>query len=178
MTSFFKNLKYKIRTKLSLAYISIFIIVILAYSFSVYFLQLNQIKENISKELTVTTLLVQELIKSSVTASVKNHLSSIANSNFKIVEELYAKQKTGIYTIEEAKSLARDVILTQTIGESGYLYCLNSQGVLEVHPKIPLVNKNISEFDFVKKQIKTKDGYILYKWKNPDEKKRDINLFI
>ena len=86
-------------------------------------------------------MLVQELIKSSVTASVKNHLSSIANSNFKIVEELYAKQKTGIYTIEEAKSLARDVILTQTIGESGYLYCLNSQGVLEVHPKIPLVNR-------------------------------------
>ncbi|MBF0211521.1 MAG: cache domain-containing protein [Desulfamplus sp.] len=68
----------------------------------------------------------------------------------------------------EAKNLARDLLLSQKIGETGYIYCVDSNGIVKVHPKLPY-NFDASLFDFVKKQTIEKDGYIEYNWGNPGE---------
>ena len=49
------------------------------------------------------------------------------------------------------------------------MYCIDSHGVLQVHPKAELRGVNISEFDFAKEQKARKQGYIEYEWKNPGE---------
>ena len=61
-----------------------------------------------------------------------------------------------------------EIFLSQKIGESGYIYVLNSKAVLQVHPEIK--GKDVSDVYFVKKQITQKDGYLEYMWKNTREK--------
>ena len=46
----------------------------------------------------------------------------------------------------EARRRAGDVLKSQTIGKSGYVYCLNSQGVLVLHPVPDAEGADISRF--------------------------------
>ncbi len=72
-------------------------------------------------------------------------------------------------TEADAKRLAADILLSQSIGITGYLYCLDSRGVLKVHPKESLRDTDISSYGFVQEQIHRKEGYLEYDWKNPDD---------
>ena len=66
-------------------------------------------------------------------------------------------------TGSSGKSLAADILLSQRIGITGYLYCLDSQGVLKVHPKQALRDADISSYGFIQEQIHRKrEGYLEY----------------
>jgi len=55
------------------------------------------------------------------------------------------------------------------IGTTGYVYILSSIGELLYHPYKTLQGTNISQYDFIQKQIKNKNGYIEYMWSNPGD---------
>ncbi len=65
----------------------------------------------------------------------------------------------------------------QKIGESGYIYVLNSKGETQVHPRSELIGSSllqvndfsIASWSFVLQQIKKKNGYLEYLWKNPND---------
>ena len=58
--------------------------------------------------------------------------------------------------------------ISQAIGKTSYIYCVDSKGVLRVHPKIN--SADLSKYDFIRRQIKYKEGYLEYEWANPGEK--------
>ncbi|MBF0378097.1 MAG: cache domain-containing protein [Desulfamplus sp.] len=140
-------------------------------------------------DITESTL---NLAKSTVDSAIRNYLRGIAEKNKDSVNELYNQYRMSvvsgydskkifsyngailnnsrnIFLFEtEAKNLARNLLLSQKIGETGYIYCINSDGMVKVHPKLPH-NFDASLFSFVKKQIVEKNGYIEYDWKNPGE---------
>ena len=62
-------------------------------------------------------------------------------------------------------------MFTTTIGSSGYTYIIDSHGVLQSHPVSVLQGRDISEWQFVKKQINRKKGFLEYEWQNPGEAK-------
>ncbi|MBR9981924.1 MAG: cache domain-containing protein, partial [Desulfatitalea sp.] len=107
--------------------------------------------------------------KSSATASIKGYLHATSEKSRQIVSHYYQKQLAGELTEVEAKRQAKEILLSQSIGISGYIYCLNSEGVVLVHPDAAMGNVNVSEYDFVQKQITSKEGYIEYEWRNPGE---------
>ena len=109
------------------------------------------------------------LIDSSVNSSIKNYLRAIAEENKNIVELYYEKYAKGELTELEAKHAIENILGSQTIGKSGYIYIVDSAGVLIEHPKLKGVN--ISNYNFTKQQIEKKEGYIEYLWKNPDDEK-------
>jgi len=108
------------------------------------------------------------LIDSAVNTSIRNYLRAISEKNKDIIESYYEKYKSGELTEDEAKREVERVILSQKVGDSGYIYVLDSTGVLQIHPQMK--NSDISDYDFINKQIEMKHGYIEYIWKNPDDK--------
>ncbi|MCP4137588.1 MAG: response regulator [bacterium] len=167
MKVFFRNLP--IRFKLLIGYSILFVLAILVSSSFMYVLLRHTITTNISNELKNTNASLLNMVKSTLDVSIKNHLRAVAEKNRDIVAYLYAQSQAGLMTGNQAKKLAASILLSQKIGDTGYIYCLTSKGVLEVHPKKKLRGVNISEYEFVRQQIRRRDGYLEYDWKNPDE---------
>jgi PAS domain S-box-containing protein len=165
--AYLRNLR--IGQKLFISYSLVFSVALLICSVALYSYVRGTIEENIESELKNTTAMIHNMVKSAATASIKNYLRATSEKNRQIVLHYYQKQVAGELTEEQAKQRAAAILLSQSIGISGYLYCLDSQGVVKVHPESDMRNVDVSDYAFVREQIKTKEGYIEYEWRNPGE---------
>lgn len=163
----FKN--QRIRHKLLISYSIIFILSIALGSSFIYLFVRENIKKSIEGELNNTTQAILNMVRTSAAVSIKNYLRAVAEKNLELIHFYYNQYKEGQLTQEEAQKTVADLMLSQTIGNSGYIYCMNSNGVVTVHPQAALIHTNVSQFEFVKDQLKLKKGYIEYDWKNPGE---------
>ncbi len=162
----FKSIKNKILFFTAITTITIMLLI----SLTSYFITkktADSLTTELLNKLTEQTL---NVLKSTMDNSIKNYLKGIAEKNKDIAEFYYNKFKKGEISEEDAKKTVEEIFLSQKIGESGYIYVLNSKAVLEIHPEIK--GKDVSNVDFVKKQIIQKEGYIEYMWKNPSEKEQ------
>ncbi len=57
----------------------------------------------------------------------------------------------------------KEKILKQKVGDTGYMFVLNSKADAVIHPTIE--GQNIYKFDFAKEMTKKKSGYSMYEWK-------------
>ncbi|MCP3941900.1 MAG: response regulator [Desulfobacteraceae bacterium] len=163
----FKQLKF--RNKLLVAFLAAFVPLILIGSVLAYYQVKKTLETNIEKELTDTTESLINLIQISATISIKNRLQAIAEKNLEIAQYFYDKYKAGTMTREQAIKTIEEIFLTQSVGISGYIYCLDSNGLIVIHPKEKVKGENLSKFDFIKQQLSIKEGYLEYNWKNPGE---------
>ncbi|MFH1981933.1 MAG: cache domain-containing protein [Pseudomonadota bacterium] len=164
---FFRDLR--IRNKLLLAYSTIFILSISISSFTIYALVRRSIETSIESELKNTTATLLNMVRTSAAISIQNHLRAVAERNREIAAHFYGQVQEGRLAPEEAKARAREVLLSQTIGKTGYIYCLNSSGVIDTHPKKELLGVDLSPYAFIQEQKLRKEGYLEYDWKNPGE---------
>ena len=166
-TRFFRNLN--IRAKLFGGYSAILILSILLCSFVIYSLMRTTVETNIERELQNSTAAILNMVRTTASVSIKNYLRSVAEKNLEIVKYIHAKQLAGELTESEAQEQALQIFNSQTIGKTGYLYCVNSAGIAVVHPNASVVGRNFSTTDFVIEQVKRKEGYLEYGWRNPGE---------
>ncbi|HEY3368748.1 MAG TPA: cache domain-containing protein [Symbiobacteriaceae bacterium] len=158
-----------LRYKLFLTYGAIAVGVILITCGVIFYLVMQTIQSSIKSELSSTTHTISDMVKASADSSIKNYLRAVAEKNKDIVQGLYDKYKAGEMSEADAKKAAAEIMGGQVIGKTGYLYCLNSLGILEVHKKPELIGTNISDYAFVISQIKRKEGFLDYNWRNPGE---------
>ncbi|MGD8836322.1 MAG: cache domain-containing protein [Desulfobacteraceae bacterium] len=163
--------KMRIRYKLLIGYSIVFILSISMGSAFIYLLVRDTIKKNIESELNNTTNAILNMVQTSAAISIKNRLRAVAEKNLELVRYHYNQFRQGTLTQEQAQERVANLMLSQTIGESGYIYCIDSSGIVRVHPQSPLLNTDVSDHAFVKDQLKLKRGYIEYDWKNPGETK-------
>jgi PAS domain S-box-containing protein len=159
----------RIRHKLLLSYSLVFILSMSFGFATLYSIVRKNIEQNIESELKNTTTTILNLVKTSAAVSIKNYLRAIAEKNIEIVSFYYEQHRTGKLSEKEAKEMATNILLSQTIGDSGYIYCLDSNGIVVVHPQKALLNENVAQFDFIKEMLATKKGYMEYDWRNPGE---------
>ncbi|CCH49943.1 cache domain-containing protein [Pseudodesulfovibrio piezophilus] len=167
MFEVFHNLR--IRNKLFLAYSFAFFLVFLIGGGIVYSQVRSIVQKSINTELTRTTETIRNMLRTSVDVSIRNYMRAVAEKNLELAGALHRQALRGLISEEEAKKRARDAFLSQTIGKTGHIYCLNSDGVMVVHPKRRLVGVDLSTQHFVKEQIRRKKGYLEYDWKEPLE---------
>ncbi len=82
----------------------------------------------------------------------------------------------------EKKALATlaQQIKSKKVGKTGYIYCLSTDGTLQIHPDAE--GKNLLEARdsngraFIAEMIKNKNGWIRYPWKNKGEKKARMKI--
>lgn len=131
----------------------------------------DTLEVQIRRELNNSTESILNMIRLSARLSIKNSMRNIAEKNADIVKMYYQESLAGRLSEEEAKARATKVLLSQRIANSGYIYCLNSNGVVAVHPVAAVVGQDLSGIAFVDDQVKRKNGYQEYAWKNPDDLK-------
>ncbi len=137
---------------------------------AVYWVGSNTITQMATDDLSHVVDATLNMVHQTAGQAVINHLRANASTNLSMVTQLYAEYKAGNLSESQAKTLAQKTLLSQHIGTSGYIYCLDSRGIIRVHPKNTLLNADLSKFDFIQEQLRRKEGYIEYDWKNPGEK--------
>ncbi|WP_340818391.1 Cache 3/Cache 2 fusion domain-containing protein [Methanolobus sp. WCC4] len=86
----------------------------------------------------------------------------IRNSAGEIIGILYV----GVLE-EPFISTIRDHIDEIVVGETGYIYIMDSEGDIIIHPG--LEGENVYEYDFAKDIINNKEGIIAYEWEGRDK---------
>jgi PAS domain S-box-containing protein len=113
--------------------------------------------------------MILNMVQTAAGTSIKNHLRAVAEKNKEIIEHIYQDYQKGLFSEEEAKNRARNILFSQTIGKTGYIFCANTQGIAVEHPNAGVAGKTFLDHEFVKDMIRQKQGYLEYDWKNPEE---------
>jgi PAS domain S-box-containing protein len=164
---FFKSLR--INSKLLLTFI-LFFIPLASLGTVIVYLQVKQaIETGIESELSNTTFALLRVVKNDATVAIRNHLRAVAEKNLEIVSHIYNRQMKQGKSRQEVVAEIREILFSQTIGKTGYIYCIDSQGNAVVHPRGGVEGLNFSHRKFIKEQIAKKEGYIEYDWKNPGD---------
>lgn len=174
---FFKNLRLKY--KLFLTY-SIAFIFILGLSSTLFYFSLESIITNyVEEQLNIRNKSILKMVKTTANVAIKNYLRGVTEKNYEILHKIYMQIELGQITEENAKKQAIDLLLSQKIGTTGYIYCIDTNAIIKVHPRTELLNTSVKNFQFVREQIRLKEGYIEYFWSNPGEKiKRPKALYM
>lgn len=167
MAKRFKSLQ--IRYKFLISFSALVCITMLICSVVIYLFVRKNIETAIENELNTTTQMILNMVKTSATASIRNYLRAVAEKNREIVNDVYQTALASNLTMIKAKEKATKILLSQTIGTSGYIYCVDSNGTVVVHPKSALIQSNVAHHDFVSKQMTSPQGYLEYEWMNPGE---------
>jgi len=77
-------------------------------------------------------------------------------------------------------AILKEQIKNKKVGETGYIYCLDSKGLLTVHPDAEgrdILNLRDSEDRvFIAEMIEKRDGWIRYPWRNEGEEKARMKI--
>lgn len=159
-----------IRVKIITGYTLIFILTSILGGMIIYSQVKHTITRNIQNELNNSTDAVLNMVKTAANVSVKNYLRAVCEKTKENIESIYRRYQSGRLTEAEAKKEVRKIMFSQTIGKTGYVYCINSRGIPVEHPNPDVVGKkDWAEWPFTKQMIKMKNGYMEYDWKNPGE---------
>ncbi|MCP4644508.1 MAG: diguanylate cyclase [bacterium] len=158
-----------IRSKLLVGYTAAFLLATFVGNALLYSVVRHAIERNIESELQVSTAGILNMVKTAATSSIRSHLRGVCESGLQIVQYHHGRYLSGAITEEMAKAEAAEDLLNLSIGETGYVYCVDTSGVLRVHPEPTLVGEDISENEFVGIQKRERTGYIEYDWANPGE---------
>lgn len=156
-----------IRLKLFAVYAGVSVIAF-SLSFSILFYQFQKhLEANLIKELSKSNQVITRMLSTAATLTIKNHLSTVAEKNLEIVQMFYARYLNGELTEQEAVALAKQTLLSQKIGKTGYIYCVNSTGTVVVHPYDEVGGQSLAHREFIQYQIEHKKGYLEYDWVDP-----------
>lgn len=159
----------RIRNKLFLGYSCAFLLAFTVAGAIIYTQVRSIIEQTIEAELTTNTETIQSMVLSNADVSIKNYMRAVAEKNLEIARQLHREVRRGRLTEEEAKRRAKEAFLSQTIGKTGHIYCLDSDGILVMHPRRSLVGVDVSALPFAREQIENKTGYMEYDWREPLE---------
>ncbi len=164
-----KFLNLRIRSKLILSYSVCFALVFTGGSTLIYHQVGTTMGANLESELDTATAMILKLVKTSADLSIKNRLRAVAEKNLEIVRYLQQKPRQGGVEEIEAKKMATEILLSQIIGKTGYIYVIDSKGKGLVHPQDEVIGRDYTGFGFINEMIRKKSGYMVYQWKNPSE---------
>ena len=145
-------------------------IIVFTSSFTVFYIQVKaHLEHQIKTALSLSNQSIADLIDTAGTVSIKLHLRAIAQKNLELIEHLYQDSQRQLISEKEAKNQAEQLLLREKIGETGYIYVIDSKGEFKVHPKSGVKGQNYAGFDFIRKQFQLRTGYMEYQWQNPGE---------
>ena len=169
MKSFGYFSRLRIRSKLLLVYSSVFLLAVGVANAIIFAQVRNTIETEIEAKLENSTAVLLNLVRSSVAASIKNYLRAVVEKNLEVAGHYYARVQRGELDAVEAQARLREILLSQSIGTTGYNYVLSSAGKVLVHPNRDMLGQDVSSRWFVKEILAHKQGYLEYDWRNPGE---------
>jgi diguanylate cyclase (GGDEF)-like protein/PAS domain S-box-containing protein len=146
-----------IRSRLLYGYLLIFLLVILIGNSIIYLFVRSTINKDIATELSSSTLANRLIIKTAINNSIIDQLQVVVERNLEIIIGIYQEDLKEV----EAKKRAVKILASQSIGKTGFLYVVNSNGDIQVHPDTDLIGKSITIENNRGHKIQPKYGYYL-----------------
>ena len=146
-----------IRSRLLYGYLLIFLLVILIGNSIIYLFVRSTINKDIATELSSSTLANRLIIKTAINNSIIDQLQFVVERNLEIIIGIYQEDLKEV----EAKKRAVKILASQSIGKTGFLYVVNSNGDIQVHPDTDLIGKNSTIENNRGQKIQPKYGYYL-----------------
>ena len=165
----FKPQKITLRSRITTSFLLALLPVLVITVVAIETLLVPFVKKGIWEDLSNSTRVLAHSIRTSASVAIRNHLKAIAEKNLEISRQYFQLVEQGVISKQEAEARLRRILLSQAVGSSGYIYCLNSQGIAAVHPNPGVENTDNTRFAFVRRQMELKQGYIEYDWQNPGE---------
>jgi methyl-accepting chemotaxis protein len=159
----------KIKSKLMLSIGALTLLGVAVNIFTANYLAKKIIGEQTESNLNIITNQLHDLTESSINLSIINYLRGCAEKNKDIVDYSYKKFLKGEFSKEQMMDDIKKRMSSQVIGKTGYPYIIDSKGILFAHAKPELIGTDVTKFEFVRRQIQQKNGYLEYLWKNPGE---------
>lgn len=156
--------------KLFYTYSLIVLAAVLMVGMSAYYIAGKTVKQNIESKLSNATDSILSMVETTAQASIKNYLRAVAEKNLEIASFYHSRVQKGLISEQAAKQRLKEIFLSQAIGNTGYIYCLDSRGIAVMHPDPLVEDVDFSHFAFIQNQMQRKEGYLEYEWKNPGEK--------
>lgn len=162
------NLK-TIRAKILLMVVSIIIFASLLFLVASSFIMVNRTEQQVKNEILNTTTSVTQMLENTLKMSIRNSLRFSAEQNKQVAEYYYNQYKIGAITEEEAWNRFKEVLFSQKVGSTGYMYAANSKGIAVMHPVPGVEGKDFSGMEFVENMKVKPVQFQTYMWKNPNE---------
>ncbi len=170
MTWFFSYIQnLPLRKKLFCGTLVPIFLVVIATNLVLFLIFYNSTAASIQTRLSEGNEAVKNLVQTAVSTTIRNYLRAVAEKNKDIATYFYSLAQQGHITQKEAKARAAEVMLNQALGSSGYIFCLNSQHIMQVHPIKELQGTDVSQYPLSQKMQGSKEGYLEYEWANPGE---------
>ncbi len=163
-----------IKSKLYLGYLLSFLVITLISSSILYFKAKNSIISDLENELSNATMAQVKLIEAATNAAAINQLKVSAEKNLQIIAGIY---QTDLKE-SQAKQQAADILKSQSIGKTGYLYVVDSRGTVLVHPDSSQIGEDFSSQYYIRKQLSQKYGLLEYSKKTNNGKDAEWLTFI
>lgn len=160
------NLK-TIRAKILLMVVSIIIFASLLFLVASSFIMVNRTEQQVKNEILNTTTSVTQMLENTLKMSIRNSLRFSAEQNKQVAEYYYNQYKIGAITEEEAWNRFKEVLFSQKVGSTGYMYAANSKGIAVMHPVPGVEGKDFSGMEFVENMKVKPVQFQTYMWKNP-----------
>ena len=158
-----------IRKKLFYTYgllMTAFIIVFLGLSiFSTYQLKTKGIDNLIEISIDAVFRNIESLMHESVNFYLLKENEKIIT----LAEEYMHFVSRGYMSEEDARMRLRKIISSQQIGESGYTFVMNYEGIILEHPYDEFVNLDYSTNELFRQLSRMDGGYLSYEHENPGE---------
>ena len=158
-----------IRNKLLVVYIGLLIPMLVIGGWGTTYLTRAIIQSHIESDFQFATRSIASLVETTTTTAIKTHLKTVAEYNRQVVTILHRQALAGEITMQEARRRARRVLLAQVVGQTGYSFCIDSHGIAVVHPQAGMEGRDLNQYPLSAEQIRRKEGYIEYDWRNPEE---------
>jgi len=143
----------RIRTKLFITYFSVLVLMLAVSSFLTYSLIKKTIDTHISDHMNSSLDSIQELVAATTDLAVKNKLRSIVERRASTLAFHLDNARRGYVTEPAARIRALNELISEPIGTSGYLYAIDSKGIIKAHPEPELVGVDVASRDFIIKTI-------------------------
>lgn len=158
-----------IRKKLFFTYAAAVTLLLVVGGVATDVLLRRSLERGIEGALNNATTSILHLLETALSGSIHNYLRGVADQDLAIVSDLYRRAQRGEITEDEAHDRAVATLLAQRIGETGYVCVLDSGGTMRVHPNREMIDKDLSEYAFVREITRRRQGYLEYVWQNPGE---------
>jgi PAS domain S-box-containing protein len=158
-----------LRTRTFISFLGVLPPVLVLLAAAVELLLMPYLTSRTWEELANSTRVLTDAVQASASVAIRNHLKAIAERNREIARNHIELAEKGVMTRREAVDRLRRIFLSQRVGGSGYIYCIDSRGIALVHPKPEVEGADYSHFAFVREQMRRKSGYLEYDWRNPGE---------
>ncbi len=147
-----------VRQKLTVCFLPVILATLALSDWAIFSLCKAHLEKDLDSKLNRTVTALSTVIVNTMQLGASEHLRIVSEKNHNCLSIISKRQPNS----KKAKDEARKFLAEQKVGNSGYIYAVNSHGIIEAHPDKTLIGEDFSGYTHIGEQKKKRFGYMEY----------------